>query len=228
MIKINFNNYTYVCPYCGQPQPFINNYGNAYIGFHHNSDDYNIREYKWDSEFRVLWFQCANKECGKICLTSFNRLTDKQFDILPEATFKHFPDYIPEQIRKDYEEACIILEKSPKAAATLYRRCLQGMIRDFWGISKSRLIDEIEELQNKVPPIQWKAIDALRKIGNIGAHMEKDVNMIVDIEPNEAKKLQKLIELLMEQWYVARHDEEMLLTEIADISNEKESERKNQ
>ena len=102
------------------------------------------------------------------------------------------------------------------------------MIRDFWGITKSKLIEEIEALRDKVSPVQWKAIDGLRKIGNIGAHMEKDVNMIVDIEPNEAKKLQKLIELLMEQWYVARHDEEMLLTEIADISNEKESERKNQ
>ena len=226
MIEINFNNATYVCPYCGQPQPFRNNYGETDVGFHHSYDTYTIKHNKLDSEFSVLWFRCANKECGKICLTSFNRLTNKQFDILPEATFKHFPDYIPEQIRKDYEEACIILEKSPKAAATLYRRCLQGMIRDFWGISKSRLIDEIEELQNKVPPLQWKAIDALRKLGNIGAHMEKDVNMIVDIDQDEAKKLQNLIELLMEQWYISRHEQEMLFNKIVDISDEKQTERK--
>jgi hypothetical protein len=46
------------------------------------------------------------------------------------------PDYIPEQIKDDYYEACSILNLSPKASATLARRCLQGMIRDFWGITK--------------------------------------------------------------------------------------------
>ena len=228
MIEINLRSGTYVCPYCGHDQAFMNNHDEIHVGFHRYDDEYNIRRYGYESEFDIHCFQCANQKCRKICLTSFNRLTREQFDILPEVTFKHYPNYIPEQIRQDYEEACTILEKSPKAAATLYRRCLQGMIRDFWGITKSKLIEEIEALRDKVSPVQWKAIDGLRKIGNIGAHMEKDVNMIVDIEPNEAKKLQKLIELLMEQWYVARHDEEMLLTEIADISNEKESERKNQ
>ncbi|MCP1830281.1 hypothetical protein ACVIHH_005106 [Bradyrhizobium sp. USDA 4518] len=33
------------------------------------------------------------------------------------------------------------------------------------------------------------AIDAVRIVGNIGAHMEKDVNLIVDIEPGEAQML---------------------------------------
>ena len=100
------------------------------------------------------------------------------------------------------------------------------MIRNFWGIKKSRLVDEIEELQSKVTPAQWKAMDSLRKLGNIGAHMEKDVNVIVDIDQDEAQKLQKLIELLMDKWYIARHDEESLLNEIVDISDEKQQERK--
>ena len=139
---------------------------------------------------------------------------------------KHYPDYIPEQIRKDYEEANLILERSPKAAATLLRRCLQGMIHDFWGIKEKNLNAEVTQLKGKVNLIQWQAIDRLRKIGNIGAHMEKDVNLIVDIEPDEAKKLLRLIEMLLDKWYITRHEEEDLLNEIVGIAKSKEEQRK--
>lgn len=80
-----------------------------------------------------------------------------------------------------------IIELSPKAAATLFRRCLQGMIHDFWNIHEKNLNAEITELQDKVPSSMWKALDGIRKIGNIGAHMESDVNLIVDIDISEAK-----------------------------------------
>lgn len=63
-------------------------------------------------------------------------------------------------------------------------------------------------------------------MGNIGAHMENDVNLIVDIDSNETKKLQKLIELLFDKWYIAKHDEEELFNDINNISSEKEIERK--
>ena len=62
---------------------------------------------------------------------------------------------------------------------------MQGIIRDFWGISKSRLVDEIDALKDKIHPSQWKVIDGVRRIGNIGAHMEKDINLIVDIDTDE-------------------------------------------
>lgn len=48
------------------------------------------------------------------------------------------------------------------------------MIRDFWGIVQSRLKDEIDALKDKVDPETWQAIDVVREIGNIGAHVEKD------------------------------------------------------
>ena len=139
---------------------------------------------------------------------------------------RNYPDYIPEQIRCDYYEANLILESSPKAAATLLRRCLQGMIRDFWGVKKGKLYEEINDIQDKVTPSQWKALDGVRKIGNIGAHMEMDVNLIVDIDPDEAKKLLRLIEILLEKWYVARHEEEVLCADITGIADEKSSRRR--
>jgi hypothetical protein len=133
------------------------------------------------------------------------------------------PGYVPKQIVGDYYEACLIKELSPKACATLARRCLQGIIRDFWGIKKSRLVDEIDELAGKIDPLTWKAIDAVRKIGNIGAHMEEDVNVIISVDPDEAAKLIWLIELVIHDWYVVRHEREERLTEIGALPEGKKA-----
>lgn len=144
----------------------------------------------------------------------------------PQSLAKQFPDYIPEAIRQDYEEACSIVNLSPKASATLSRRCLQGMIRDFWDIKETNLSKAIGELENKIPATQWRVIDGVRRIGNIGAHMEKDINLIVDIDPDEAQKLIKLIEHLLEQWYINRHEQELLYADIIGIDETKQSARK--
>ena len=55
--------------------------------------------------------------------------------------------------------------------------------------------------------------------------MEKDVQLIIDVDPGEAKKLIKLIELLIEKWYISRYDEEQLFDEISSMADEKESKR---
>jgi hypothetical protein len=78
------------------------------------------------------------------------------------------------------------------------------MIRDFWGVKKGTLYEEINGIQEKVDPAVWAAIDAVRKIGNIGAHMEKDINLVIDVDPDEAQTLIQLIEVLFEEWYIAR------------------------
>ena len=166
-----------------------------------------------------------NKSCKKLSVVAINRTTNRQIDIVPKVVIKEFPDYIPTQIRNDYYEASLIIEDSPKAAATLLRRCLQGMIHDFWGIQEKNLNAELTELKARVSDAQWKAIDGVRRIGNIGAHMESDVNTIIDVEAGEANKLLKLIELLLDKWYIARHDEEQLLSEIANIAETKERKR---
>ena len=80
------------------------------------------------------------------------------------------------------------------------------MIRDFWEIKKRNLAQAIAALKPKVAPPTWKAIDSVRQVGNIGAHMEKDVNLIIDVDPKEAGLLIWLIETLMSDWYIARHD----------------------
>ncbi|PTS90989.1 hypothetical protein DBR17_00370 [Sphingomonas sp. HMWF008] len=149
---------------------------------------------------------------------------------LPESFAKPQPSYIPNVIVEDYTEACLICKDSPKASATLARRCIQGMIRDFAKISKSRLIDEVNALRDvfnngtAAPGVTLEtieAIDHLRSIGNIGAHMEKDIDLIVPVDTGEAQALIELIEMLFDEWYVARHRRQERLAAISRIGEDK-------
>lgn len=187
---------------------------------------------------------CQNSDCGRMTLNlHLNKRSDyvnsseyalgdliQAWALLPESSAKPQPNYIPQALRDDYVEACRIRELSPKASATLARRCLQGMIRDFAKIAKGRLIDEVKTLtaavESGTAPAgvtaeSVEAIDKVREIGNIGAHMEKDIDLIVDIEPGEAQVLIELIEMLFDEWYVARNVRQERLARLATISAEK-------
>lgn len=189
-------------------------------------------------KLEVLFIVCPNPKCREFSLYALlhNAYWDngwrkgkliKKWSLIPPSKAKKFPNYIPEPIIQDYEEACLIKDLSPKAAATLARRCIQGIIRDFFGVKKNRLIDEIEAIKDKIDPLTWDAIDSVRKIGNIGAHMEKDINKIIEIEPGEADLLIQLIETLFEDLYIAKYEREKRLQKIIEIKEKKEREKKN-
>lgn len=215
----------WTCPYCDRDTTITDTF---------STDKFDLRLPNADGQrrFTTLLVVCPNRQCRKFTLTisafeaQFNpgsvpdKFGDRQIEVwnlIPPSSAKVFPDYVPKPIRDDYVEACKIRDLSAKASATLSRRCLQGMIRDFWGIAKGRLIDEIEALEDKVDADTWEAIESVRKIGNIGAHMEKDINVIVDVEPNEAQKLIELIELLVKDWYVTLYDRAQRLKSIVGI-----------
>ncbi len=154
------------------------------------------------------------------------RETPRQQRLRPATYARIIPEYVPAAVSRDYAEACAIVDLSPKAAATLARRALQGMIRDFHGITKPTLAKEVETLKDKVDPLTWQAIDAVRGVGNIGAHMEKDINTIIDVEADEAIRLVRLIELLVKEWYVAKHIREEELAAIVALNAGKQEQRR--
>ncbi len=183
---------------------------------------------------------CPNTECKKLYLevmltnvqkdettnwTTRPTKIIKEWRLLPESEARVLPDYIPQAIKSDYYEACRIRDLSPKASATLARRCLQGMIRDFWGISKQTLKEEIEELKSKVEPDIWDSIDAVRSVGNIGAHMEKEINLIINVEPGEAQLLIGLIEQLIDDWYVARDNRRKRTEQLKQLALSKQKQK---
>lgn len=226
------------CPYCQRHQVVSENTRKnsqvSLVGAASAPDD-------TDALLAITSIVCANVECKRrtigVSLHSRNPAQQgvvgalrQRWMLRPASTAKPQPPYIPAPITEDYAEACAIRDLSPKASAALSRRCLQGMIRDFCKISKNRLIDEINELKSRiengtapsgVAADTMDAIDAVRSVGNIGAHMEKDINVIVDIDPGEAQSLIGLIEILLEEWYVARHTRLEKLEKLKNIAGQK-------
>ena len=192
--------------------------------------------------YTITGLICPNPECQNHVVTvAFAELTVYKGDLIESGRrggyqvvpqgkkprFKDYPDYIPAVILDDYREACSISDLSPKASATLARRCLKGMIRDFWGvIDKPNLHQEILAIKDSVDPVVWQAILDVKSIGNIGAHMEKDINLIVDVSADEADLLLEMVEMLLDDWYVARHEKQQKLQRIKDIAAEKAEARK--
>lgn len=180
-------------------------------------------------QIELIFKKCPACNKDQISLKGIgNEVSNIKMDILPNSKAKVFPDYIPSQIIQDYNEACLIVDLSPKASATLSRRCLQGIIRDYWKISKGTLVDEIKAVETKVDPDTKDVLHSLRKLGNIGAHPEKDINLMVEIEPDEANQLILFLEYLFEEWYIKTHNRKDMLQKIKDISKKKDDERKNQ
>lgn len=58
-------------------------------------------------------------------------------------------------------------------------------------------------------------------MGDIGAHMERDINLIIDVEPNESQLLIELIEQLVEDWYVNRKAKQDRLLKISELAKSK-------
>ncbi len=106
------------------------------------------------------------------------------------------------------------------------------MVRDFCGVKAGTLFKEIEKLREAVEAgtapsgvliDSVDAIDHVRGVGNIGAHMEKDINHIVPVDPDEAQLLIELIESLFEEWYVARNKRNERLEKIKAVAEAKKA-----
>jgi len=229
--------FNWTCPHCGKPQVVTDRNYSARSGFFEVTP---LAE--GDVGFVLNAIGCLDKNCGRLTFTAELRKwlhrdngtsswklgsSLQMWRLLPESTAISQPDYIPEPLRQDYVEACRIVAQSPKASATLARRCLQGMIRDFCGISKSSLDAEIKTLRERVDAgsapsgVTYESVDAIdhvRSVGNIGAHMQKEIDLIIEVEPGEAQALIGLIEMLFSEWYVAKHQRQEKLAAIAAIA----------
>ena len=227
--------FNWICPYCHRTSTIV-----AATNYYTDTQFY--ESFSKDGFIGLVTqiIVCPNPDCREYTISAGlysayvdafreERIDDKKrilsWSLKPQSSAIPQPEYIPKQIRSDYNEACSILSLSPKASATLARRCLQGMIRNFWGITKGRLIDEINELKNqgKVNSSTMDSIDAVRQLGNIGAHMESDVNLIIDIDEGEANILIKLLEDLFQDWYIDRHEREERNKKLQEIAAAKQT-----
>lgn len=226
------DNFPWSCPYCNRIATITRSNCSEEVHFfdRENKDGFLGLE--------TIVITCPNGECREYTITGSlykaveeeeNTITGDpimQWNMKPSSFAKEYPDYVPKGIISDYKEACLIKDLSPKASATLSRRCLQGIIRDFWKVKAGRLIDEIEQIKDRLDPLTLEAIDSVRKVGNIAAHMEKDINLIVDVDSKEAMLLIGLIETLIQDWYSEREERKARLLQIKQIVEQKGQKKK--
>jgi len=213
--------FNWICPSCGRhttiTDPNVHS-GSTSIYADETPEDRGICLF-----YRLV--ECPNKECGlpqfKVDVFYGTQLARSYKQVNPDGTrpvgIGHFTfvpttaqplsEHVPASVMSDYNEAYLIARLSPKASATLARRALQGMVRNFFQVvGKRTLHAELEAIKDKCDPSLYDAMMAVKSVGNIGAHPDQDISLIVEVEPGEAETLLQLIHLLDREWYVARAD----------------------
>jgi hypothetical protein len=124
----------------------------------------------------------------------------------PRSRSRPIAAEVPDPYRQDFSEACTVLADSPKASAALSRRCLQAILKDKLGATKTSLYEQIEEVTatGKLPTHIVEGLHDVRNIGNVAAHSMKSTTTgtIVDVEPGEAEWNLDVLESLFDFCFV--------------------------
>ena len=129
----------YICPFCGVAIPLTKDTHKAtHVGFtpivqgsislQGPSRAQIEQENKQRSENGIMAHVVKCPSCEKTSIYGIGisgDIVDEKYLIYPKSNAKQYPEYVPQSIRKDYQEAFEILNISPKASATLSRRCIQ-------------------------------------------------------------------------------------------------------
>jgi hypothetical protein len=152
----------------------------------------------------------------------------KSWALVPEAGAKSYPSFVPDDIRKDYEEASQLRPISVRASAMASRRALQRIVRETCSIRKSSFRQEFLSIRDRVDPLLYNAIHNILNLSinpaqsagagatiqTVGSKLEADVNHFQDATEFEADKLIQLVELLLDQLFVDRQQKESLMKKV--------------
>lgn len=116
--------------------------------------------------------------------------------VYPDSSRAPLPNQdMPDEIIKDFNEARSIINKSPRAAAAMFRLCLQKLLIYLGG--KGKINNDIKDLvaKGELPARITKSFDIVRIIGNESVHPGQiDLNN----DPSIANQLAKLINIITE------------------------------
>ena len=136
----------------------------------------------------VLASQCF--DCRRISVWIDSKIVHPQRGTAPAANAD-----LPEDIRRDYDEASSILSLSPRGAAALLRLALQKLCKEL-GQPGKNINDDIKALvKGGLDPVIQQAFDSIRVVGNKAVHPGE-----IDLreEPGTAEKLFGILNLIAE------------------------------
>lgn len=146
-------------------------------------------EYLSHALYNINVSSCYN--CKKLSIWIFDRLVYPSTGEAPAAN----PD-MPVDVRRDYDEASIILNQSPRGAAALIRLAIQKLCKEL-GKPGKNINDDIGALvKDGLDPRVQQALDAVRVIGNSAVHPGQ-----IDLRDDRAtaEALFKLLNLIVDK-----------------------------
>ena len=216
------------CPFCNH---------NATITTHSlrlGHTDFTLEEAQETRRIVTQFILCPNLQCKKFTLEAhlyelfwvnskqwMSGELIKKWQLIPGSSSKTLPACVPQNIVDDYDEASAIVTLSPKASATLARRCLQGILTDFFKLKPGNLVEQFSQVKSKLDPLSWETIKTLLTLGSIRLHMEKGINLITEVDDNEPELLISLIEMLINDCYIAREERKLQLDKIKKLGKSK-------
>jgi len=201
-----------------------------------------------DGEWAVSGILCPRHECNRFSLhlnkgkTGLlvgsglpSEMTFKPSEsrlIRPETILLNtIPPDTPEEIKKDYIEATMVLAFSPNASGALSRRCLQNILREkaaqeIKGFKQGNLNNEIDQVINSKTILHTtlnEMLHRVRIVGNFAAHPNKSklTGLIMPVDPDEAEFNLQVIDKLLFYYYVEVPSNQKILDDIDKKQQEK-------
>jgi hypothetical protein len=124
---------------------------------------------------------------------------------------------VPDGMARDYREAFLILEDSPRMSGVLARRILADLLEKYAGIAEYTLAKSIDMFMadTKHPSRHRQNLHYLREIGDFSAHTKTDTKGdIIEITPEEAEWTLRVVSGLFDYFIVAPATDEAIRSRI--------------
>jgi hypothetical protein len=159
-----------------------------------------------ESYVTLDWMHCANPECEELVIRMHEdaRLRSGLETVVlrPRAAVPYaFSGGVPEDFLRDYGEAVVILQASPRMSAVLSRRILADLLERYAKLTDFSLKARIDAfVKNTSHPYDLREnLGHLVEMGNFGAHTQtNDQAEVVDVSAEEAEWTLGLVERLFD------------------------------
>ena len=165
---------------------------------------------------KLDWAQCANESCHQILVKVTRKLEFASVSKNDEvrnwfAVPKRKPplpvdELVRDPFAKDFREACLILDDSPRMSSVLSRRILADLLEQYAKLTDYNVATRIDRFitDTSHPSRLRENLHYLREIGDFSAHTMKDYQgQIVNVEREEAEWTVKIVADLFDYFIVA-------------------------